>query len=180
MQAESSWERTDRGADEEGIEAGLVSRRRRVNGTPRRESASSGIRAKFFKDRITAIGGWRHDRNDRREVKNYIYEEGRDPEITSRVQDEAPTASSPQVGITFAINDSLSVFGLYSTGVVPNCTARDGIGDAFEPTKATNARPASSSMLGKAAFRARSARTRSSAKTRPSTFGGRQARARRR
>lgn len=71
-------------------------------------------------------------------MKNYIYEEGRDPEITSRVQDEAPTASSPQVGITFAINDSLSVFGLYSTGVVPNCTARDGIGDAFEPTKATN------------------------------------------
>lgn len=92
----------------------------------------------FFNKRLTLIGGMRWDRNDAREVKNYIYEATHAAEYLSRVSDDAPTATSPQVGISYAVTPSLSVFGLYSTGVVPNYYERDGNGDLLEPTEARN------------------------------------------
>ncbi|HEU5080586.1 MAG TPA: TonB-dependent receptor [Opitutaceae bacterium] len=93
---------------------------------------------KFFNDRLTLIGGARRDRNDQWGITYYDYEAGRAPDIAARVGNKAPTATSPQVGVSFAINKSLSVFALYSTGVVPNYYATDGNGAPFAPTKAKN------------------------------------------
>lgn len=93
---------------------------------------------KFFGERLTLIGGARRDRNDQRGVTYYDYESTHTPDYNTRVGPKAPTATSPQIGVSFAITRSLSVFGLYSTGVVPNYYARDGNGNAFAPTKAKN------------------------------------------
>ena len=93
---------------------------------------------RFFHDRLTIIGGTRHDRNDQWGATYYDYEAGRAPDLNLRVGDRAPSAWSPQVGASFALSRSLSVFGVYSTGVIPNYTARDGNGAAFAPTKAKN------------------------------------------
>lgn len=93
---------------------------------------------RFFNDRLTLIGGARRDRNDQRSTQYFDYEAGRDPTLNNRVGEKAPTANSPQIGLSFAINRNLTVFGLYSTGVIPNYTALDGNGNAFAPTKAKN------------------------------------------
>jgi iron complex outermembrane recepter protein len=92
----------------------------------------------FFDKRLTLIGGARWDRNDRHSIQYHVYEAGRDPVVETRVSPDAPTATSPQIGVSYAINRNLTVFALHSTGVVPNYTARDGLGNAFEPTKAKN------------------------------------------
>ena len=94
----------------------------------------------FFKDRLTLIGGIRRDRNDQISTLYYDYEAGRDPLVSSRadISPNAPTATSPQLGINYRLNRYLSVFALYSTGVVPNYTATDGNGAPFPPTKAKN------------------------------------------
>jgi|GEM_PF-373013 len=93
---------------------------------------------KFFHDRLTLIGGARRDRNDQWGATYYDYESTHTPDYNVRAGAKAPTATSPQIGASFAITRNLSVFGLYSTGVVPNYYARDGNGNAFAPTKAKN------------------------------------------
>jgi iron complex outermembrane recepter protein len=92
----------------------------------------------FFNKRLTIIGGARWDRNDRRTVTDYVYEANRDDLVETRVSPDAPTATSPQIGVSFQVNRQINVFALHSTGVVPNYTARDGLGNAFAPTKAKN------------------------------------------
>lgn len=94
----------------------------------------------FWNDRITAIAGIRRDRNDANNIKHYIYEttHAADNNSRSAFSAKAPTATSPQAGLNFAITKQVSVFGLYSTAVVPNYTAQDGNGQIFSPTKAKN------------------------------------------
>lgn len=93
---------------------------------------------KFFKNILTVIGGYRWDRSDAREVRNFIYESTRPAEVNSRVSPDAPRATSPQIGISVAVTREISLFGVYSTGVVPNYYDRDGNGDMMKPTKAKN------------------------------------------
>ncbi|HEX2852767.1 MAG TPA: TonB-dependent receptor plug domain-containing protein [Opitutaceae bacterium] len=96
----------------------------------------------FFKDRVNLIGGMRRDRSDARQSKTYIYESNRPVERqglgAAGVASEIPVSDSPQVGLSFAVTKSLSVFGLYSTGTVPNYYAYDGNGNMMPPTKAKN------------------------------------------
>jgi outer membrane receptor protein involved in Fe transport len=92
----------------------------------------------FFNDRLTLIGGARWDRNDTRQATNHIYDTDTPSTIATRASVNAPTATSPQLGLSFAITRDITVFGLYSTGVVPNYTARDGNNAPFAPTKAKN------------------------------------------
>lgn len=94
----------------------------------------------FFNERLTLIGGVRHDRNDQVSTTFYDYEVGREPTVSSRadVSPDAPTATSPQIGLSFRVTDNLSLFALHSTGVVPNYSATDGNGAPFSPTKAKN------------------------------------------
>lgn len=92
----------------------------------------------FFKDKVTLIGGVRRDRSDAHETKDYIYEWSHVRDNNSRVSTEAPTATSPQIGLNVEVTKGLSAFALYSTGVVPNYYSRDGNGNIMPPTKAKN------------------------------------------
>jgi len=94
----------------------------------------------YWNDRLTTIAGIRHDRNDSTNLKNYIYETTHkaDNNSRSKYSAKAPTATSPQAGVSFALTREISIFGLYSTAVVPNYTAQDGNGKVFDPTKAKN------------------------------------------
>ena len=94
----------------------------------------------FFKDRLTLIGGVRRDRNDQTSLTTRDFEIGSIPTNSNRssTTPNAPTATSPQAGISFRVTDNLSLFALYSTGVVPNYTSTDGNGTALPPTKAKN------------------------------------------
>lgn len=94
----------------------------------------------FWKNRITTVAGLRWDRNDANNVRNYIYETTHTPDDNSRSKfsAKAPTATSPQAGLSFAVTKDISLFAVYSTGVVPNYTAQDGNGKIFDPTKAKN------------------------------------------
>ncbi len=92
----------------------------------------------FFKDKLTIIGGVRWDRSDASNVRKYIYETTHDTEYQGRISETAPSAYSPQVGISYALTDQLSVFGVYSTGVVPYYNDRDGNGNLLAPSKAKN------------------------------------------
>ena len=96
----------------------------------------------FFNDRVTLIGGARWDRSDARTVRTFLYEQGRNPSISGRGTEgttgDVPTATSPQIGLSIKITDDISVFGVYSEGVVPNPYAADGNGNMLKPTKAKN------------------------------------------
>jgi hypothetical protein len=96
----------------------------------------------FFKDRLTLIAGERWDRSDARQVQNYVYEQGHPAVVqgpgTPGTSGKAPTATSPQIGLSYSITRHLSVFGLYSTGETPNPYAADGNGNILAPTKAKN------------------------------------------
>jgi len=96
--------------------------------------------AQYWKDHITTILGARRDRNDATNVKNYVYETTHKADNNSRsiFSPKAPTATSPQAGLSIALTKQISVFGLYSTAVVPNYTDQDGNGQVFAPTKAKN------------------------------------------
>jgi iron complex outermembrane recepter protein len=95
---------------------------------------------RFWKDRITTVAGIRRDRNDSTNIRRYIYETTKAADDNSRsvFSAKAPTATSPQAGITFAVTRDISLFGLYSTAVSPNYTAQDGNGEVFAPTKVKN------------------------------------------
>ncbi len=94
----------------------------------------------FWDKRITTVAGIRHDRNDASNIRNYIYETTQAPADNSRSKfsAKAPSATSPQAGLSFAITKDISIFGLYSTAVSPNYTAQDGNGKVFDPTKVKN------------------------------------------
>jgi iron complex outermembrane receptor protein len=97
----------------------------------------------FFDGRLTLIGGVRRDRTDARKSTHYIYEQRHPDDVQGlgalgTTGSKVPTATSPQVGASFAITRNLSVFGVYSTGVVPNYYDYDGYGNMLEPTEAKN------------------------------------------
>lgn len=91
----------------------------------------------FFNDRLALVGGLRWDRSDAREVRDYIWEESKETEIRQTV-DGAPTGTSPQLGLSYRLNDGISVFGVFSTGLVPNYYDRDGNGNILPSTEAEN------------------------------------------
>lgn len=105
---------------------------------------------RYWDDRITLIGGVRRDRNDQNTTTYQYWREydtivgNESPELVSRTTKrsdfiaKAPTKTSPQVGASFAINRELSVFGVYSTGLVPRYFERDGFGAPFPATQAKN------------------------------------------
>lgn len=95
---------------------------------------------RFWDDRITTVAGVRRDRNDSANIRRYIYETTKADADNSRsvFSAKAPTATSPQAGVTIAITRDISLFGLYSTAVSPNYTAQDGNGEVFDPTTVKN------------------------------------------
>jgi iron complex outermembrane receptor protein len=97
----------------------------------------------FWHDRFTVIGGVRYDRSDTRQTQFWRYEKTRPIDVKSRGDlgvggQDAPDATSPQLGLSFAVTKNISVFGLYSTGIVPNPNDFDGYGNMMKPTKAKN------------------------------------------
>ncbi|MCC5833343.1 MAG: TonB-dependent receptor plug domain-containing protein [Opitutales bacterium] len=91
----------------------------------------------FFNHRLTIVGGLRHDRNDARETTRFVWEDRKD-DLRDRIGDKAPSSKNYQFGVSVGLNDNVSLFAVYSTGVVPNHWARDGNGNIMNPTKAKN------------------------------------------
>lgn len=91
----------------------------------------------FFDDRLTLIGGLRWDRSDARESRDFIWESNRASEL-HETEGGAPTGSSPQLGLSYRITEGLNIFGVYSTGLVPNYYDRDGYGNIVPSTEAEN------------------------------------------
>lgn len=104
--------------------------------------------AQFFDDHLTFVGGTRYDRVDSSSVLEYtwaneLYENGmtdmgKTNRYSGRTGSDAPSATSPQIGLSYAINDSLSVFGVYSTGIVPNFDYHDGNDEMLDPSEVEN------------------------------------------
>ncbi|HEU5077721.1 MAG TPA: TonB-dependent receptor plug domain-containing protein [Opitutaceae bacterium] len=101
----------------------------------------------FWKDRINLIGGVRWDRNDARGYAQRLWLAGSKVEITDRAskdnlyepQEDAPSKISPQVGLSVGLTKNFSVYGLYSTGLLPNPAGTlDGNGQQFGPITAKN------------------------------------------
>lgn len=104
------------------------------------DSGYYGIyQGRFWDDRITLIGGVRHDRADQRAFRRNHQADG-SLVVTDRsaTRDDPPSATSPQYGATFALTREISVFGLHSEALVPQYFIRDGLGRPFDPTSAEN------------------------------------------
>ncbi len=101
---------------------------------------------KFIEDRLTLIGGYRWDRTDSRIKAKRLWLDNPVLELTDRnnpddliPDSKAPSQISPQMGASFAINDNVTVFGLYSNGLTPaEIDKLTGDGQPFDPVKATN------------------------------------------
>jgi outer membrane receptor for ferric coprogen and ferric-rhodotorulic acid len=107
----------------------------------------------FFNDKLTVVGGVRWDRYDFNKTVSYPYCNsligGDDPygvAVTTGRVDEiynthirggsgAITDTTPQFGLSYAITDWLSVFGVISSGTMPNYYALDGNGQLLDPEK---------------------------------------------
>jgi outer membrane receptor protein involved in Fe transport len=101
----------------------------------------------FFRDKLTFVGGVRWDKCSSSKTYIHTYANSQAAEgkaahgqvdTIQGTQGDEPTEYSPQVGLSYSINDNFSVFGVYSTGVMPNFYAYDGDGKMIEPTKAEN------------------------------------------
>lgn len=104
------------------------------------DSGYYGIyQGRLWKDRITIIGGLRHDRSDQRNFGRNLQGNGA-LVITDRsaARPDAPEADSVQYGLNFAVTRELSLYGLHSEALVPQYFVRDGLGRPFDPTKAKN------------------------------------------
>lgn len=101
----------------------------------------------FWNKRLNLIGGVRWDRNDARNYAQRLWLAGSKVEITDRAskdnlyepQEDAPTKISPQFGLSFGVTKNISLYGLYSTGLLPNPAGTlDGNGQQFGPITAKN------------------------------------------
>jgi iron complex outermembrane recepter protein len=104
------------------------------------DSGFYGIyQGRLFKDRLTLIGGLRHDRSDQRNYSRNLQGNGL-LVITDRsaTRPDAPSATSVQYGVNVAITREISLYGLHSEALVPQYFVRDGLGRPFDPTKAEN------------------------------------------
>jgi len=101
----------------------------------------------YFDDKLTMVGGLRWDKcsSSKTYVHTYANAQAAAGLATyGQVNDyyntdgDEPSAYSPQIGLSYAINNNFSVFSVFSTGVLPNFYAYDGDGKMIEPTKAQN------------------------------------------
>lgn len=90
---------------------------------------------KFFADKLQSVVGVRYDRSDARTTLRDLTT-GAVSSVVGSATGGATTKTSPQVGLSYAITKSLSVYGLYSTGLIPNYDKTDGNGAAFQPSEA--------------------------------------------
>jgi outer membrane receptor protein involved in Fe transport len=109
---------------------------------------------KYWKDRVLLIGGLRRDRYMvRSRTWNYSLTPGADArEASSYVRNDTPTPAtgttradfyrfkgetqyknSPTAGISFKVNDAISVYALTATGFFPDAGQQDGAGNAVNP-----------------------------------------------
>lgn len=90
---------------------------------------------RFWNGRIVTVSGVRHDRSDTlRFVRNPATEA-----ITATVRrpsGEPATEVTTQFGVTFKINDQLSLYALRGGGLQPNYTQLNGLGEPFDPITA--------------------------------------------
>lgn len=93
----------------------------------------------LFNDRVNIIGGVRRDRTDAKNA-TIAYDSGTNPQwVTQAKPVDGPLfKNSPQVGVSFKVLPQLSVYGVYSTGVVPNYYLTDGAGVPLAPTQSKN------------------------------------------
>jgi outer membrane receptor protein involved in Fe transport len=104
------------------------------------DSGFYGIyQGRLLKDRVTFIGGARHDRSDQRNYSRNYQGNGL-LVVTDRSasRPDAPSATSLQYGLNIAITRQISLYGLHSEALVPQYFVRDGLGRPFDPTKAKN------------------------------------------
>lgn len=104
------------------------------------DSGFYGIyQGRFWHDRITFIGGARHDRSDQRNLTRNFQGNGA-LVVTDRssTRPDAPSATSPQYGLNVAVTDAISLYALHSEGLVPQYYIKDGLNRPFDPTKAEN------------------------------------------
>lgn len=102
---------------------------------------------RFWNDRITLIGGLRWDRNDARQYYQRLWLPNEGEQINDRTHpapgvppvEEAPNHVSKQAGVSVAITRNISLFGVYSTGLLPTPAGTlDGNGQQFGPVTAVN------------------------------------------
>ncbi len=130
----------------------------RTSGRTSNEEWNAGSYAvyqgKYWKDRVLLIGGLRRDRfMVRNRTWNYSLAPGADPALAaSYVRNAAPNAAagttradfyrfkgetqyknSPTVGVSFKIDEALSIYGLTATGLFPDAGQQDGAGNAVKP-----------------------------------------------
>lgn len=106
----------------------------------------------FFNDKLTIVGGLRWDRTDFNKTTSYPYANsligGTDPygkavtmgrvDVVYDTDGSPNTATSPQFGVSYAVTNWLTVFGVYSSGTMPNYWALDGNGQMLDPEKTTD------------------------------------------
>jgi iron complex outermembrane recepter protein len=109
---------------------------------------------KYWKDRVLVIGGLRRDRfMVRNRGWNYSLTPGADPALAGsyvrnaaanpaagttradfyRFKGETQYKTSPTAGLSFRINDALSIYGLTASGLFPDAGQQDGAGNAVKP-----------------------------------------------
>lgn len=91
----------------------------------------------FFDKRINLIAGYRWDRNDARSSRAERDQGTATVTDRSTLIPNAPSKWSPQIGVSFALTRDVSIYGLYSTGLIPNHDQQDGNG-GLNPTSARN------------------------------------------
>lgn len=93
----------------------------------------------LWKDRINIIAGVRRDRTDAAN-STIAYDSGTNPQwVTQPKPVDGPlNKTSPQYGVSIKVIPQVSIYGVYSTGVVPNYYLTDGDGVPLAPTQSKN------------------------------------------
>lgn len=92
---------------------------------------------KFFSNKLQTVAGVRYDRSDARTTLRDLTT-GAVSSVVGSTTGKAITKTSPQFGLNYSITNALSVYGLYSTGLIPNYDRTDGNGAPFKPANATS------------------------------------------
>lgn len=104
---------------------------------------NSGLYAVYqgslLNDRVSIVGGVRRDRTDAKN-STLAYDSGPNPQwVTQPKPVDGPlNKNSPQVGVSVKVLPQVSVYGVYSTGIVPNYYLTDGAGVPLPPTQSKN------------------------------------------
>jgi len=93
----------------------------------------------LFNDRLNIIGGVRRDRTDAKN-SSIAYDSGTNPQWVTQAKpvDGPLNKNSPQGGFSIKVLPQVSVYGVYSTGIVPNYYLTDGAGVPLPPTQSKN------------------------------------------